>query len=177
MKNQQPRRRNAMHRTKGISRRQKGFTLYDLLFWGVIASLLFLLLIGAYNKGMTMYRNYAINSQVIQIKAGVEDWKGGSNNVTGVSMTELCKKGNGYLDASTCGTKRDGVNTNPYGGNYTVTVSANVSQADITITGIDEEYVNAVANKLAPISAGHCVNNNTACSTIKVATSSVTVTL
>lgn len=162
--------------TQSPMKKQGGFTLQDFIFWAIIASLMFLVLIGIYTKGMAMYRGMVTTSDVTQIKAAVEDWRGGRTDVSGVDMSKLCADGNGNKNASWCGSAQDGAKANAYGGDYTVTVSSNVSQVDIAITGIDSEYINTQGNRLAPMSADRCASIDS-CSTVTATGTTVTVTM
>lgn len=156
--------------------RQQGYTVQDIIFYSVIASLLFLIVIGLYNRGMSMYRTGATADDVVEIKSAVENWRGTRTDLTGVSIAVLCTTGNGNQGSSFCGSNNDGKASNRYGGDYTVTVSSNVSQIDIGITGVDGNYINAQANRLAPLSAARC-DSVTSCSTVTASGTSITVTM
>lgn len=169
---------NSMRR-RSIRRSMKksgGFTLESFIFWAIVAALSFVVVISAYTKGMAMYRSWATTQDVTQIYAAVEDWRGSRTDRTGVTISKLCATGNGNKKASWCGSAGDGKKANQYGGDYTVIVSSNVSQVDVGITGIDSEYVNSQANRLAPMSIGRCASIDS-CSTVKAAGSTVTVTM
>ncbi|GIU42905.1 hypothetical protein TUM4438_10570 [Shewanella sairae] len=154
---------------------QGGFTLYDFIFWLGIASLALLALISLYNTATGMYKTNAVTTDVTQIKAAVSDWKGARTNVSGVSINELCKDGNGNNGASWCGENKDGRNANPYGGDYSVTVAANVSNIDVTITQVDTDNVNRQATKLAPMSVERCASMP--CSSVTAAGETIKVTM
>ena len=86
---------------KTLPRRQQGgFTTSDFIFWMIVAALAFTVVLGSYNTLMGMYRSNTTVTDVTQIKAAVEDWKGGRTDVTGVTITELCKVGNGNQGAT-----------------------------------------------------------------------------
>ena len=158
------------------SRRQQGFTTTDFIFWMIVVALAFVVILGLYNTAMDKYRTYTTEIDVTQIKAAVEDWRGARTDVTGVSITELCKTGNGNKGATWCGDAKNGVKANRYGGNYTVAVSSNTAQIDVTATNVDPENINAQANKLAPMSAAHCASIKD-CSTITTTRNIIKLTM
>ncbi|WP_394230514.1 hypothetical protein [Shewanella colwelliana] len=160
---------------KRLSRKQGGFTLMDFIFWLAVASLALLVLISLYNTASGSLKTSSVTTDVTQIKAAVSDWKGARTNVTGVSINELCKTGNGNQGASWCGANKDGKNANPYGGDYSVTVSTNVSEVDISITNVDTDNVNRQATKLAPMSADRCASMP--CATVAATGQTIKVTM
>lgn len=157
-------------------RNQKGYTVQDFIFYAVIAALAFLVAIGAYNRGMAMYRTASTATDVVEIKSAVDDLRGSRTDLTGMNIAQLCGAGNGNQGASFCGTNNDGKGANRYGGDYTLKVSSNVSQVDIGITSVDSDYVNAQANRLAPVSAGRC-ETLSGCTTVTATGTTVTVTM
>ena len=162
---------------KTLPRRQQGgFTTSDFIFWMIVAALAFIVVLGSYNMLMGMYRSNTTVTDVTQIKAATDDWKGGRTDVTGVTIDELCKTGNGNKGATWCGASKNGVKANRYGGNYAVTASSNTSQIDVTVTNVDAESINSQANKLAPMSAGRCASISD-CSTVTAAGTTIKVTM
>ncbi|MGF1872020.1 hypothetical protein [Photobacterium indicum] len=164
-------------RQRRVPRGQRGVSIENFLFWMILASLAVLGVIGGYNKGMSMLNAYTTNGDVVQMKAAVEDFRGGQTDLSDITIAKVCEKGNGNKGATFCGKGRDGKNANPYGGDYTLKVSArSVSNVDVGITKVDEEYTKSLGNKLTRISADHC-DTLDACSTVTVASTTVTVTL
>jgi cell division protein FtsL len=162
---------------KTLPRRQQGgFTTSDFIFWMIVAALAFTVVLGSYNTLMGMYRSNTTVTDVTQIKAAVEDWKGGRTDVTGVTITELCKVGNGNQGATWCGAAKNGVKANRHGGNYAVTAASNTSQIDVTITNVDAGSINSQANKLAPVSAGRCASIQ-GCTTVTATGNTIKVTM
>lgn len=162
---------------KTLPRRQQGgFTTSDFIFWMIVAALAFTVVLGSYNTLMGMYRSNTTVTDVTQIKAATEDWKGGRTDVTGVSITELCKVGNGNQGATWCGAAKNGVKANRHGGNYAVTAASNTSQIDVTITNVDAGSINSQANKLAPVSAGRCASIQ-GCTTVTATGNTIKVTM
>ncbi|WP_419208219.1 hypothetical protein ACN08N_25675 (plasmid) [Photobacterium leiognathi subsp. mandapamensis] len=157
-------------------RQQGGFTMTDFIFWMIVAALAFVVVLGAYNTSMGMYRSHATTTDVTQIKAAVEDWKGGRTDATGVSITELCRTGNGNNGATWCGAAKNGVKANRYGGDYIVTVASNTSLVDITITNVNVETINSQANKLAPMSANRCASVS-GCASVSATGNAIKVTM
>ena len=160
---------------KHPTRKESGFTLMDFIFWLVVASLALLSLIGLYNTASGSFKTSTVTTDVTQMKAAVSDWKGARTNVTGVTINELCKTGNGNLGASWCGANKDGKNANPYGGDYSVIVSTNVSEVDISITNVDTDNVNRQATRLAPMSVDRCASMP--CATVAVTGRAIKVTM
>ncbi|GCF90562.1 hypothetical protein [Shewanella sp. M-Br] len=136
--------------------RQNGFTLQDFIFWMIVASIAFLAILSLYNVANGMIKVSTTSSDVVQMKAAVVDWQGAKTDVAGVSISELCKDGNGNKGATWCGQNKDGKKANPYGGDYSIAVATNASRVDISMTNVDANNLNRQATKLAPVSADRC---------------------
>ncbi len=156
--------------------KQGGFSTMDFTFWMIFAALAFVALIGVYTTANAASKKSTTSSDIVQIKSAVEDWRGQRTNLTGVSIDKLCADGYGNKNAPWCGASQDGKLANSYGGDYSVTVSTNVSRVDIAISGIDTEYVTSLANDLAPMSADRCAAIDS-CATTTVASDTITVTM
>ncbi|KAB1512000.1 hypothetical protein [Photobacterium damselae] len=154
--------------------KQRGASLENFIFWMIAASLILVVIVGLYMKATSGARNMTVKSDVGVIIAASQQW--GGNNKTGISMTKLCEAGSHYLTNEICGAAKNGTNANPFGGNYAIKVDpANPSRVQIDITGIDANYVNVVANDLAPLSFDNCRLAD-GCATLKKTGNSVTLT-
>jgi len=165
-----------MQNRKDRRNKQNGFSTMDFIFWMVFAALALAALIGLYTTGSAASKKSATGVDVVQIKAAVEGWRGARTNLTGIDISKLCAVGYGNTSAPWCGNAADGKLANPYGGNYSVQVSSNVSQINITISGVDAEYVTSVANSLASMSADRCASIED-CTTTTVAGTNISVTM
>lgn len=161
---------------KQMRNKQAGFSTLDFVFWMIFAALAFVALISVYTTASAASKKGTTSSDIVQIKSAVEDWRGQRTNLTGVSIDKLCADGYGNKNAPWCGASQDGKLANSYGGDYSVTVSTNVSRVDITISGIDTEYVMSLANDLAPMSADRCAAID-GCATTTVASGTIKVTM
>ncbi len=155
--------------------RQKGIGLIDFIMYLILAVLVFLGVVKLYNLGQAWSKQSATIAAVVQIKAGAEKVK--SVNHTGTNMAKVCDSGRNAVASSICGDSRDGVGTNEYGGNYTLTHdTANLQRVKVGITNIDTQYIDDLADSLSKISAGNC-NSAASCSAIAVSGNTITVTL
>jgi hypothetical protein len=155
-----------------FNNKQAGASLENFIFWMIAAAFVLTAIVGLYNKSMSGARNGVVKTDVGVLIAGASGW--GGNNKSGISMTELCKAGSNYLTKEICGTALNGVNANPYGGDYTLAVDTNTSRVKIGVTDIDPAYVTVVANDLAALSFDNC-RLASGCATITVAGQNVTL--
>ncbi|WP_209316951.1 hypothetical protein [Photobacterium damselae] len=157
-----------------FNNKQRGASLENFIFWMIAASLILVVIVGLYIKATSGARNMTLKSDVGVLIAASQQW--GGNNKTGISMTKLCEAGSHYLTNEICGASSNGTNANPFGGNYTIKVDpANPSRVQIEVTGIDPNYVNVVANDLAPLSFDNC-RLAEGCATLTKTQNSVTIT-
>jgi len=163
-----------MHRSPS-SRRQKGVSLIDFIMYVILAVFVFLGIVKLYNLGVAWSKQSNTVAAVVQIKAGAEKVK--SVNHSDASMSKVCSSTRNAVSSSICGNSRDGVGTNEYGGNYTLTPnSANLQLVNIGITNVDTQYIDDLADMLAKVSAGNC-NSAASCTTVTVSGNTITVTL
>lgn len=155
--------------------RQNGFTLQDFIFWMIVAAIAFLGILSLYNVANGMLKASSTSSDVVQMKAAVVDWQGAKTDLTGVSISELCKDGNGNKGATWCGQNKDGKKANAYGGDYSIAVGTNPSQVDISITSVDGNNLNRQATKLAPISVDRCASMP--CTSVSASGTTIKVTM
>ncbi|SGZ04455.1 hypothetical protein [Moritella viscosa] len=161
---------------KVFGKKQAGFTILDFAFWMALAAIGLVGITQIYKSVTAGMNESAVATDFVQIRTAVDGWKGTSTNLTGVSMAKICAVGYGNTDASWCGANNDGKKANAYGGDYTLTVSANVSQVDITVKGVDARYVKSLGNTVASASAGRCKQLD-GCATTVATADSVKVTM
>lgn len=156
-------------------KKQKGIATLDMVLYGMAAIALLLGLMALVPKV-----NYAMDKQKLlsdmsEIKRAALEWKGQrSNYATLAGIGVLCARD--HLNDNICGPSDDGVATNPFGGNYTITPSANVSLVDISATGIEARRVADLADAVAPSTRDACTDA-TGCGSINAAGSVITATM
>lgn len=151
-------------------KKQLGASLMDFIFWMGLAALVLAGIVAMASSGKGQLKVNTTLTEVSEIRQGADAWVGAGTDTTGVSLTEICKKGYGYSKATWC-------SANQFGGTYTVTTSANKSFIDITISNVDAENILALANKLAPVSSERCPKADSSCTSIKTSGSDITVTM
>ncbi|MFM2588264.1 hypothetical protein AAFX28_07780 (plasmid) [Vibrio sp. TBV020] len=157
------------------SSRQKGVSLIDFVMYVILAVFVFLGIVKLYNLGVAWVKQSNTVAAVVQIKAGAEKVK--SVNHSDASMSKVCAASRNAVSSSLCGNSRDGVGTNEYGGNYTLTPNgANLQRVDIGVTNVDTQYIDDQADMLAKVSAGNC-NSAASCPTITVSGNTIIVTM
>lgn len=157
------------------SKKQQGISLIDFIMYLILVVFVFLGIVKLYNMGVAWSAQANTVSAVTQIKAGAEKSK--SVNHTGVSMSKVCAEGRNAVASTICGDTRDGKGTNEYGGDYTLDPdTSNLQRVKISITNIDTQYIDDLADTLAKLSAGNC-NSAASCSTLEVSANAITVTL
>ncbi|GLT19590.1 hypothetical protein GCM10007938_33720 [Vibrio zhanjiangensis] len=165
----------SMKTMTSLRKKQGGFTIDNFLLWMVLAALAMAIAVQTYVTARANLNRTAVVTAVGSIKAGAESTK--TINHTGVSMAKLCGAKRNAVPMKICGSTRDGVKTNPYGGNYTVTVNTSNSQLiDIGITNVDSQYIDDLADALAPHTAANCTSA-TSCGGLTVAENTITVTM
>lgn len=165
------------NKVRKILNRRKGVTLVEVGL-AMIAGIL-ILIGGVFSWGEIQYRlaKGSLVSDVQEISSGADSWKAFRPNYTGLSMAVLCAAGQQNVSSNTCGgVGGTGVNTNPYGGSYTIGVSANVSQKDLVITDLPAERINDLADTLASQTIDRC-DSATGCATLDVTGTTITLTM
>ncbi|MBO1272885.1 hypothetical protein J3L11_14655 [Shewanella sp. 4t3-1-2LB] len=154
--------------------RQRGASTTDLLIW---ASIVIIALIFVISKVPDI--RYASNLSKFQsdasaISDGAYRWKKMRPNYTGISINILCTEK--YIPESICGSSNNGVSTNSFGGNWTVTANSNPGLFNIGATiPNDPGRMNDIADTMAPATRGNCTAAS-GCSTITAAGTSLTMT-
>ncbi|MEZ9997930.1 hypothetical protein AB4428_06445 [Vibrio lentus] len=157
-----------------LSKKQGGFSLPDFALWVVLAGGLILVLVQLYAMASGSLKEFQTTQAVSSLKAAAENVK--IINHTGLSITKVCDENRNAAPKALCGEARDGKGTNPYGGDYQLAPNSNLSLVDVTVTGIDTQYIDSIADKLATMSSGNCASF-TGCSTIALSGNNITVTL
>lgn len=165
------------NKVRKILNRHKGVTLVEV---GLVMIVGILILIGGiFGWGEVQYRvaKGALVSDIQEINSGADSWKGFRSNYTGLTMAVLCAAGTQNVSATTCGgVGGSGANTNPYGGSYTLTPAANVSQKSLVITDLPAARINDLADTLASQTVDRCSVAN-GCGTIKIEGTTITMTM
>lgn len=159
--------------------KQRGLTTIDYLL-GMVGVALFIGLVMQFYPQITHSGNMStLNTHISQIQRAAVTWKGMRSNFTGIGISSpLCSSN--YLNDSICGTDGSATNSNPWGSSYTVTANTNPSLIDVTIANIHPDFVQQVADTLAPLTADNCAfagNGGTDCDTLSISGQSITLTL
>ncbi|GLO64029.1 hypothetical protein MACH09_45370 [Vibrio sp. MACH09] len=153
--------------------KKSGFTLYDFMLWLVAAAITLVGVIALYNTASAWSKESQTVQAVTALKAGAEKVKVGNHAST--TLAKVCDVRRNAVSMNICGTSRNGVAMNPYGGNYTLTPnSANLSQVIIGVTRVDTKYIDNLADALAKLSVGNCIEAS-GCTAITVSGSTITV--
>ncbi len=115
-------------------------------------------------------------SQANEIAQEANAWKKARPNFSNVSMAKICEETS--LSKSICGDDEDGSATNPFGGDWSVTVNASKGLFDVTATipdSNDQERITSLANSIAPSTRAQCYESD-GCDTVSIDTDSLTMT-
>ncbi|MCS4309513.1 hypothetical protein M2404_003885 [Rheinheimera pacifica] len=155
--------------------RQAGAAITDKLVW-IILAVAALAFIAAQVPGLYYkFQLSAFQSDSQKIVSAAKAWKKMRPNFTGVSMAVLCAPG-GDLSESICGAANNGVATNQFGGNWTVTANTNPGLLDVTATvPNDPDRIADIADTIAPSTRGQCAAA-AGCSTLTTTGTSVRAT-
>ncbi|WP_428775954.1 hypothetical protein [Vibrio sp.] len=166
-----------MSNKKQISNRKKGLTIVEVglaIVGGIVVTILGTM---AWSEVSFRLDKNELVSQVTEINAGADTWKGFKSNFTGLSMSVLCAAGQQSVSAKTCGgIGGSGTNTNAYGGNFVLAAGSNLSQKSLQITGLPSERINELADSLAPMTANQC-SAASGCPSLTTSGTTITLTL
>lgn len=121
------------------------------------------------------YQKFVLEKQVSSIIEATRGFKGLSPTYDGASMSTFCSSTRKLLDGAECGAANDGKTSNPWGGDYVVSVGANKSRFTLQVTNIPAERIDEVADLLAPNTV-NCLKAS-GCTDVAATSSSVTLTL
>lgn len=155
---------------------QGGFSVWDILLWAALAAIILTAVIGMFARANNWMKQIRVQQHIGEIRVAGGNWKGERPYFTDVSMAELCKDTRNDLSPNICGPSKDGKNANPYGGDYIVTVSSNVSEMDVSLTDVDTSFIDGIADKLAGSSVDRCIEF-AGCGSISVSGSTIKVTM
>ncbi len=156
-------------------RKQTGATVLDFILWVVFAVFVVIGFIKLYSYATEIKRQGATVIAVVQLDVAAERVKSGNHADT--DMSKVCSETRNAAPIGLCGESRDGVGTNQYGGDYTLTGNpSNLQQKLIGVTNINGQYIDDLADSLAKISAGNCQSAED-CDTITVSGNTITVTM
>lgn len=157
-----------------INNRQRGAASLDMIIWAalIIGALIFV--ISKVPDIRYALRVSAFQSDISTISDAAYRWKKMRPNYTGVNIGTLCT--DKYLPESICGTTNNGVATNQFGGNWTVTANTNPGLYNIEATiPSDPTRMNDLADTMAPATRGNCTQA-AGCSTITATGTKLTMT-
>ncbi len=114
-------------------------------------------------------------SQANEIAQETQAWKKARPNFDGVTITKVCEETS--LSKNVCGSSNDGKSTNPFGGDWTISVnSGSKGLYDVTATvPEDAERIPSLANSIAPSTREACYEAD-GCSTVTTSSNSLTMT-
>ena len=142
-----------------VVNKQSGFTLIELLIVLVVIAILSLVGYLVKPKVMDMVSTYQVTNAVSTISAETLAWKGAKTNFADISVASMCDSG--QLSLELCGAANDGVGTNPFGGDYTLTVNAeDANLIDLTMTKVPGAIGKKLANTLKDHSVGDSAKFN-----------------
>ncbi|MBD1577095.1 prepilin-type N-terminal cleavage/methylation domain-containing protein [Vibrio sp. S11_S32] len=155
------------NRFKLQAKNEKGFTLIELMVVMTIIGLIALAYAKIKPAAEFLSTKNEVTEGIDQIVADAAGNKGANPNYAGVDLPTLCA--NGYLNEMMCGEANDGVGTNPYGGDWTLTTSSTYGSAHllITIDKIPSARFAELANIIAARSYKVC-KSYTDCAAISV---------
>ncbi len=117
-------------------------------------------------------------SQANEIAQETIAWKKARPNFSGVTMTKVCDETS--LSKNICGDSGDGSETNPFGGDWSISVnSGSKGLYDVTATipeAKDQERIQSLANSVAPSTRSQCYEADSSCTTVQVNSDSLTMT-
>ncbi|RJX65863.1 hypothetical protein DZ860_21120 [Vibrio sinensis] len=114
-------------------------------------------------------------SQANDIAQATIAWQKARSNFETVSMTKVCEEGS--LSKSICGSSNDGIETNPFGGNWSIKVNAGSKGLfDVGATlPQDAHRIPSLANSIASSTRENC-DEAAGCSTLATTASTITMT-
>lgn len=161
---------------KSFGHKQRGMSTLDLMIAGgvIIAGILLTLMLAPKLQDASSLSSFQRDASTIQ--SAVYRWKKARSNYTGVTLNTLCLQNILTKGGTICGEANNGVATNSYGGNWTVTANANPGLFNLAATlPNNPDSMLEVADAMAPITRGNCQSGDE-CDTILVAGTTITMT-
>lgn len=151
----------------GISSKQKGFTLIELMIVLIVIAILGIGVAMAKPVIVFMQQKSQVNDAVDVIVSDSLAFKGiRPSYPANLSISELCK--DGYLNTLICGAAKNGVGSNPFAGDWKVVPSTQYGAGHISIelTNIPFGRFQELADNLAARSKAGCVRADASCPSV-----------
>ena len=161
--------------TLSMRNKQRGAAIMDNLISVGFVALALVFIMGQVPSMQYQWNKIQFQTQTSDIVRSVAAWKKARPNYDGITIKKVCD--DGELSHSICGTSNDGKATNPFGGDWAVTVNSG-SKGLYDVTGTlpsDPDRVISLANTMAPATRGGCIEA-TGCSTLSMTGNSITMT-
>ncbi|MCW8348724.1 hypothetical protein MD535_22300 [Vibrio sp. ZSDZ65] len=155
-------------------RKQRGAISLDALIVIGVVILALIFVISQAPKLTYAWNKFQYGQQAASIEKYTRDWQRGRSNFATVDISKVCATTD--LDRKICGPGNNGVATNPFGGNWSVTANSNPGLFDVTGTlPNDTNRIIDIADTMAPSTRGNC-QESTGCSTLSTSATGVTMT-
>nr|AKN40324.1 hypothetical protein [Vibrio tasmaniensis]AKN40719.1 hypothetical protein [Vibrio tasmaniensis] len=167
--------RTMKQRAHRLGRKQAGAAIMDNLIAVGFVALAIVFIFAQVPKLQYQWNKVQFQSQTSEIVQATVAWKKSRPNFDAVSINKVCL--DGELSHSICGAANDGKATNPFGGDWSVTVntgSKGLFDVKATLPS-DANHVVSLSNTMSAATRGNCIEA-TGCSTIKVAGTALTMT-
>ncbi|EIA0806466.1 hypothetical protein K6327_004036 [Vibrio vulnificus] len=150
-----------------MKHKQRGALSAELAMVVVIVVLALIFIVSQAPNIMYKINEMRFLSQANEIAQETLLWKKARPNFDGVTIAKVCQEGS--LNKSICGNSNDGRATNPFGGDWSITVNTRSKGLfDVTATvpdAKDAERIPSLANSIASSTRGNC-SEATGCSTL-----------
>ncbi|MFA0011963.1 hypothetical protein AB4391_01255 [Vibrio lentus] len=170
-----PNRNTETQSTHFMRNKQRGAAIMDNLIAVGFMALGLIFIMGQVPTMQYQWNKIQFQTQTSEIVRSVGAWKKARPNFEGIDITKVCE--DGELSDSICGTSNDGKATNPFGGDWSVTVNSG-SKGLFDLTGTlpsDPDRVVSLSNTMAPATREGCIEAS-GCSTISTTGNSITMT-
>lgn len=162
-------------RRTSLPQHQKGAAIMDNLIAVGFVGLALIFVLSQAPKMKYQWNKLQFQLETAEIVNATNSWKKARPNFDGVTINKVCA--DGELGINICGTKNDGVSTNPFGGNWTVAPNA-ASKGLFDVTGTlpdDADHVASLSDTMASSTRGNCIEA-TNCATISVVDNAIKMT-
>lgn len=162
-------------RSTRLGRKQQGAAIMDNLIAVGFVALALVFIISQVPKLQYQWNKLQFQSQVSEIVGATIAWKKSRPNFDTVSLNKVCL--DGELSNSVCGTANDGKATNPFGGDWAVTVntgSKGLFDVKATLPS-DPDRIVSLSNTMSAATRGNCIEA-AGCSTIATTGTDITMT-
>ncbi|HFQ5086707.1 TPA: hypothetical protein ACGUVT_004320 [Vibrio vulnificus] len=157
--------------------KQRGALSAELAMVAVVVVLALIFIVSQAPNLLFKINEMRFLSQANEIAQETLLWKKGRPNFDGVTITKVCQEG--ALSKSICGTTNDGKNTNPFGGDWSITVNTRSKGLfDVLATVPDAKdalRIPSLANSVAPSTRGNCTEAS-GCTTLVTTANSLKMT-